>query len=113
MRQSRRGHLHQRHGALRTPQHEGRRGQNAKIGGRASARGLPRITSMSTIQFGTDGWRAVIGESFTFANLERAAQATADYWSGAPVPGTSKAVVVGYDRRFLSPEFGRRVAEVF
>ena len=35
-----------------------------------------------SIKFGTDGWRAVIAEEFTFGNVERVAQATADYWSG-------------------------------
>src|SRR5260370_37878418 len=65
------------------------------------------------IKFGTDGWRAVIAEDFTFANLDRVAQATADYWSANPVPGTEKKIIVGYDRRFLSDEFGRRTAEVF
>ena len=64
------------------------------------------------IKFGTDGWRAVIAEHFTFSNVERVAQATADYWSANPVPGTEKKVVVGYDRRYLSNEFGQRVAEV-
>src|SRR3974377_1900112 len=64
------------------------------------------------IKFGTDGWRAVIAEDFTFANVERVAQAAADYWSANPVPGTEKKVVVGYDRRFLSNEFGQRSAEV-
>src|SRR5438874_3413740 len=68
---------------------------------------------MSTIKFGTDGWRAVIAEDFTFANVERVAQAAADYWSAHPVPGTEKKVVVGYDRRFLSDQFGQRTAEVF
>jgi phosphomannomutase len=64
------------------------------------------------IKFGTDGWRAVIAEDFTFHNLERVAQATADFWSDQPPPGTHQTVVVGYDRRFLSDRFGRRVAEV-
>jgi phosphomannomutase len=64
------------------------------------------------IKFGTDGWRAVIAEHFTFSNVERVAQASADYWSANPVSGTEKKVVVGYDRRFLSNEFGQRVAEV-
>ena len=67
---------------------------------------------MSSIKFGTDGWRAVIAEDFTFANLDRVSQATADYWresSGAD--GTRKAVV-GYDRRFLSDEFAQRTAEI-
>jgi phosphomannomutase len=35
---------------------------------------------MSQIKFGTDGWRAVIAEDFTFANVARVAQAAADYW---------------------------------
>ena len=68
---------------------------------------------MSAIKFGTDGWRAVIAEDFTFANLGRVAQATADYWSEHPVAGTQKKVIVGYDRRFLSDGFGRRTAEIF
>jgi len=64
------------------------------------------------IKFGTDGWRAVIAEDFTFANVERVAQATADYWKANPVPGTEQKVIVGYDRRFLSNEFGRLTAEI-
>jgi phosphomannomutase len=68
---------------------------------------------MGAIQFGTDGWRAVIAEDFTFSNLDRVAQATADYWRANPVPGAhGDRAVVGYDRRFLSPEFAARVAEV-
>jgi phosphomannomutase len=68
---------------------------------------------MAAIKFGTDGWRAVIAEDFTFANLDRVAQATADHWSANPVEGTEKKVIVGYDRRFLSDDFGKRTAEVF
>src|SRR6185295_5650964 len=60
----------------------------------------------------TDGWRAIIAEDFTFANLERVAQATADYWLANPVPGTNRKIIVGYDRRFLSDQFARRAAEV-
>jgi phosphomannomutase len=67
---------------------------------------------MTPIKFGTDGWRAVIAEGFTFANLERVAQASADYWTANPIPGTEKKVIVGYDRRFLSDQFGERTAEV-
>lgn len=68
--------------------------------------------TLSPIKFGTDGWRAVIAEDFTFANLNRVAQATADYWNENPIDGTKKIAVIGYDRRFLSEQFGRRVAEV-
>jgi phosphomannomutase len=66
-----------------------------------------------SIKFGTDGWRAIIAEEFTFGNVERVAQATADYWAANPVAGTERKVIVGYDRRFLSDAFGRRSAEVF
>src|ERR1700761_7715210 len=68
---------------------------------------------MTLIKFGTDGWRAIISEDFTFANVNRAAQATVDYWTANPPAGVSKRVVIGYDRRFLSDQFARRVAEVF
>ncbi|HUR45484.1 MAG TPA: phosphoglucomutase/phosphomannomutase family protein [Candidatus Saccharimonadales bacterium] len=67
---------------------------------------------MAQIKFGTDGWRAVIAEDYTFNNLERVAQATADYWLANPMPDSEKRVVVGYDRRFLSDQFARRTAEV-
>jgi phosphomannomutase len=68
---------------------------------------------MLRIKFGTDGWRAVIAEDFTFANVARVAQAAADYWNANPVADTEKEIVVGYDRRFLSDEFARCAAEVF
>jgi phosphomannomutase len=68
---------------------------------------------MSQIKFGTDGWRAVIAEDFTFANVARVAQATADYWSANPVTGTERKVIVGYDRRFFSDRFAQTTAEVF
>ncbi len=68
---------------------------------------------MSQIKFGTDGWRAVIAEDFTFANVERVSQAAADYWASNPAAGTEKKIIVGYDRRFLSNDFARRSAEVF
>jgi phosphomannomutase len=68
-------------------------------------------SSPSAVRFGTDGWRGVIAEDFTFANVERVAQAVADYWADTAGPGT-RAAVVGYDRRFLSEEFAARVAEV-
>ncbi len=60
------------------------------------------------IRFGTDGWRAVIADQFTFANLERVAQAYADHLKAQ----TESLVVVGYDRRFLSEQFAERAAEV-
>ena len=68
---------------------------------------------MVPIKFGTDGWRAVIADEFTFANVERVAQATADYWMVNPPPDVARKIIVGYDRRFLSDQFARRTAEVF
>lgn len=67
---------------------------------------------MAQIKFGTDGWRAIIAEDFTFKNVERVAQATVDYWKANPIPGTDQLVVIGYDRRFLSDQFARTTAEV-
>jgi len=67
---------------------------------------------MGKIKFGTDGWRAVIAEDFTFNNVERVAQAVADYWDSHLVAGTSRKVIIGYDRRFLSNSFAQRAAEV-
>src|SRR5208283_5132416 len=51
-------------------------------------------------------------EDFTFHNLDRVTQAAADFWNATPPAGTEKKIIVGYDRRFLSDQFGRRVAEV-
>lgn len=68
---------------------------------------------MTDIQFGTDGWRAVIAEGFTFANVARVAQATADFWTANPPAPAGKRLIVGYDRRFLSERFGQITAEVF
>jgi phosphomannomutase len=58
------------------------------------------------IKFGTDGWRGVIGESYTFANLKIVSQAVADYL------GEGKRVAVGFDTRFMSDRFAEICAEV-
>src|SRR5476651_1617388 len=74
---------------------------------------------MAQIKFGTDGWRAVIAEDFTFANVARVAQATADFWkseianSKSEIFGREPKVIVGYDRRFFSDRFAQTTAEVF
>lgn len=62
------------------------------------------------IKFGTDGWRGVIASDFTFDNLSLVAQATMDYLNREGLG--SKGLVIGYDRRFLSGDFARRVAEI-
>lgn len=66
--------------------------------------------SRAPIRFGTDGWRGVIADDFTFENVCRVAQATADYWNSQRLP---RRAIVGFDNRFQSETFARRVAEVF
>ena len=61
------------------------------------------------IHFGTDGWRAVIGDDFTSETLARVAQATAQIFA-AEHPGAT--LLVGYDARFRAGAFARQVAEV-
>lgn len=74
---------------------------------------------VAQIKFGTDGWRAVIAEDFSFANVARVAQATADFWRSeisnpkSEIHGFAPKVVIGYDRRFFSGRFAHTTAEVF
>jgi phosphomannomutase len=97
---------------------------------------------LAEIKFGTDGWRAIIAQDFTFANLERVTQAYADYltaFASEPLQkqlvdvgqisseeardplftnvidklaSGSLLVVIGFDRRFLSEQFAARAAEI-
>lgn len=64
----------------------------------------------SPIKFGTDGWRAVIAEDFTFGNVRFCAQGVADYLKA--VKKDARGVVIGYDNRFASEDFAAAVAEV-
>ena len=66
------------------------------------------LSGPDELVFGTDGWRDVIAERFTFANVGRAAQAYADHL--AATGGSS--VVVGHDTRFMGARFARHVADV-
>jgi alpha-D-glucose phosphate-specific phosphoglucomutase len=63
-----------------------------------------------TIKFGTDGWRGVIGEDYTFANVRRCAQGFASYLLSKGYAG--ERVVVGHDKRFASEHFAAAAAEV-
>lgn len=66
---------------------------------------------MSGIKFGTDGWRAVIAEQFTFDNVNIVSQAVAKW---IETSGVSKnGVTIGFDARFLSENFARQAACVF
>ena len=64
----------------------------------------------NVIKFGTDGWRGIIAETFTFENLALAAQAYADYLKAEGKAGAS--LVVGYDHRFLGKRFASLVSEI-
>jgi phosphomannomutase len=64
---------------------------------------------MTGIHFGTDGWRGVIAEEFTVANVRKAAYAIARYVVRGGDP--ARGVLVGYDTRFASERFARAAAE--
>src|ERR1017187_9781945 len=116
MRPRRRGHVCRRHSLVWRAQPQSCREENAENcqRPRPGAGGFEGLNSpMSQIKFGTDGWFAVIAEGFTFANVARVAQATADYWGANPVAGTKRKNIVGYDRRFFSDRFAQIAAEVF
>jgi len=75
--------------------------------------GSPITTSgMTKVCFGTDGWRGIIADDFTFDHLQKVAAATAAYLKSHPSAG-SGSVLIGYDRRFLSRAFAERVASIF
>jgi phosphomannomutase len=67
---------------------------------------------MSQIKFGTDGWRGLIAEDFTFDNVRLVAAAIANYVVKHEAAALDVGVVVGYDTRFLSDRAARIVAEV-
>src|SRR6202035_3653597 len=62
------------------------------------------------IKFGTDGWRGIIADDFTFDNVRRVAGAIAAYVLKHEDP--RRGLVVGYDTRFISPRAARIAAEV-
>lgn len=64
----------------------------------------------NSIKFGTDGWRAIIAEDYTFDNVRICAQATASYIRETGM--ASRGVVVGFDTRFASDRFAAAAAEV-
>ena len=62
------------------------------------------------IKFGTDGWRGIIADDFTFGNVRRVAQATAEYMKSR---SNDPLAIVGYDCRFASEDFAAAVSDVF
>src|SRR5438477_832439 len=86
-----------------------RTSRSAAVGALRPARqggtGMP-----SAIKFGTDGWRAIIAEDYTFANVRTCAQAFAEHLQANGQ--AARGVVVGYDTRFASERFADATAEV-
>ncbi len=70
---------------------------------------VPDAVTAPAVKFGTDGWRAVIADDFTFANVRIAAAAIANYILAEEDPG--RGVCIGYDTRFGSARFAQVVAE--
>jgi alpha-D-glucose phosphate-specific phosphoglucomutase len=64
----------------------------------------------SPIKFGTDGWRGIIAEDFTFDNVRICAQGVAEYLKQARLD--KRGLVIGYDTRFASEDFAAAAAEV-
>ena len=62
------------------------------------------------IKFGTDGWRGIIAEDFTFDNVRICAQGVATYLKQSGL--AAKGLVIGYDMRFASEDFAAAAAEV-
>jgi alpha-D-glucose phosphate-specific phosphoglucomutase len=68
------------------------------------------VKTVNPIKFGTDGWRAVIAEDFTFDNVRICAQGVADYLR--ETGQADRGLVIGYDTRFASEDFAAATAEV-
>ena len=62
------------------------------------------------IRFGTDGWRGIIADDFTFDNVRICAQAVAEYLKQSGL--AKRSLVIGYDTRFASEDFAAAAAEV-
>ena len=69
------------------------------------------MSEKEPVKFGTDGWRAVIADTYTFDNVRRVALATARNFKNHPK--ISNGIIIGYDTRFLSGDFAHTAAEVF
>ncbi|MBU1043686.1 MAG: phosphoglucomutase/phosphomannomutase family protein [Candidatus Omnitrophica bacterium] len=67
---------------------------------------------MQGIKFGTDGFRGIIADTFTFENVQRISQALSVYLKKYKQTTYKKGIALGYDKRFLSDRFAQAVADV-
>ncbi len=65
------------------------------------------------IKFGTDGWRGIIADQFTFERVKIVTQAVSNYLLKNIGVSRKPCIVIGYDTRFLSERFAQAAAEVF
>ena len=65
-----------------------------------------------SIRFGTSGWRAVIAEEFTFANVELATEAICSYLKRGPGKDSRQTLMIGHDTRFMGEKFMAVAAEI-
>ncbi len=72
----------------------------------------PATAAAEAVKFGTDGWRAIIADKFTFDNVERVAQAACVHLKAKYPDWASRPLIVGYDTRFLSERFAASAARV-
>lgn len=64
-----------------------------------------------SIRFGTSGWRAIIGDEFTFENVRRVTEAICSYLTIERAAGSQK-LIVGHDSRFMGEKFSSVAAEI-
>ena len=71
---------------------------------------MSAASSSNKIKFGTDGWRGIIADDFTFSNVCKVTRAIASYLENAY--SKDRPVLVAYDTRFLADQFAQTAAEV-
>lgn len=68
------------------------------------------MANKEDVKFGTDGWRGIIADTYTFDNVKRVALATAKVFRNHPK--IDKGIIIGYDTRFQGRQFAETVASV-
>jgi phosphomannomutase len=66
---------------------------------------------VKAIKFGTDGWRGIIADEFTFERLLAVAPIAADVLADIAEDKNNRQIIVGFDRRFMAEDFAKRMAE--